>query len=179
MLGRSKQRLKKDVAGASALAWALAQDQKFRERLLSALEHGAEARRRARRDRGASGALARLATDQRLLKELRNARGDLQEAFGRIEKKRRTHKLRNAVVLGLLAALGIPRLRRYVLAMIGRTTPGDTGPRPAPAGDRSPGSPRLEEMTKDELYERAQAAGVPGRSEMTKEQLVEALRAQD
>jgi hypothetical protein len=31
-------------------------------------------------------------------------------------------------------------------------------------------------MTKEQLYERAQAADIPGRSEMSKEQLVDALR---
>ena len=34
----------------------------------------------------------------------------------------------------------------------------------------------LEEMTRDELYERAKEIDLPGRSEMTKEELVEALR---
>ena len=35
----------------------------------------------------------------------------------------------------------------------------------------------LEDMTKDELYERAQKADIPGRSEMTKSELIEALRS--
>jgi Rho termination factor-like protein len=34
----------------------------------------------------------------------------------------------------------------------------------------------LEDMTKDELYERAQKADIPGRSEMTKSELIKALR---
>jgi Rho termination factor-like protein len=34
----------------------------------------------------------------------------------------------------------------------------------------------LEELTRDELYERAKEADLPGRSEMTKDDLVEALR---
>ena len=33
----------------------------------------------------------------------------------------------------------------------------------------------LSELTKEELYKKAQAADIPGRSEMTKEQLIEAL----
>ena len=33
------------------------------------------------------------------------------------------------------------------------------------------------DMTKDELYERAQKADIPGRSEMTKGELIEALRS--
>ena len=43
----------------------------------------------------------------------------------------------------------------------------------AELGDRRP----LEDLTKEELYERAKAAAVPGRSTMSKEQLIEALRA--
>jgi hypothetical protein len=35
----------------------------------------------------------------------------------------------------------------------------------------------LEDMTKDQLYERAQKADNPGRSEMTKGELIEALRS--
>ena len=35
----------------------------------------------------------------------------------------------------------------------------------------------LEDMTKDELYERAQKADIPGRSEMTKAELIKALRS--
>jgi hypothetical protein len=40
------------------------------------------------------------------------------------------------------------------------------------------GPRNLEDLTKDELYQRAQAAEIPGRSEKSKEQLVAALRAQ-
>ena len=35
----------------------------------------------------------------------------------------------------------------------------------------------LEEMTKDELYERAQKADIQGRSDMTKDELIKALRS--
>jgi hypothetical protein len=37
--------------------------------------------------------------------------------------------------------------------------------------------PRLEELTKDELYERAREADIHGRSEMTKDELIRALRS--
>jgi DNA end-binding protein Ku len=36
--------------------------------------------------------------------------------------------------------------------------------------------PDLEELTKEELYHRAQAADIPGRSEMSKDELIAALR---
>ena len=34
----------------------------------------------------------------------------------------------------------------------------------------------LDELTKEELYKRAQAEDIPGRSEMTKDELIAALR---
>ena len=36
--------------------------------------------------------------------------------------------------------------------------------------------PDLDELTKDQLYRRAQKADIPGRSEMTKDELVLALK---
>jgi hypothetical protein len=35
----------------------------------------------------------------------------------------------------------------------------------------------LEDLTKDELYARAQKADIPGRSDMTKDELIKALRS--
>jgi Rho termination factor-like protein len=41
---------------------------------------------------------------------------------------------------------------------------------------RSKRTSALEDLTKDELYERAREADIEGRSEMTKEELIDALR---
>jgi hypothetical protein len=171
MFGQGRrERMKANAASASALALELAQDKKFRKRLLSALEHGSRAARHVRRGLRVSGTVARLANDQTLLRELRTARGDLQQAYERIERKRRSHKLRKAVILGLCAGLGVPQLRRRIVAYVGQVTMrGESG--------SSPGLAKLEELTKEELYERAQEADVPGRSEMSKDQLIGALRA--
>jgi DNA end-binding protein Ku len=49
---------------------------------------------------------------------------------------------------------------------------GAGGKRRAPAGD---GRSKLEQMSREELYERAQKEKVPGRSKMSKDELVEAL----
>jgi hypothetical protein len=35
----------------------------------------------------------------------------------------------------------------------------------------------LEDLTKDELYDRAKAADIPGRSDMSKDELIRALRS--
>jgi hypothetical protein len=187
MLGRSKGKvMKENAASASKLALRLAQDPKFRKSLLSAMEHTSKAGRRTRRGLGARGAVERLATDQTLLRELSGARRDLEQAYGRLEAKRRSHKLRNVMLLGALASLaGRPQLRKRVAAAI--ATASKRGERLADRGNRaarsasSDDSPtrarRLEDLTKEELYARAQEADIPGRSEMSKEQLVEALRA--
>jgi hypothetical protein len=186
MLGRSKGKvMKENAASASKLALRLAQDPKFRKSLLSAMEHTSKAGRRTRRGLGARGAVERLATDQTLLRELSGARRDLEQAYGRLEAKRRSHKLRNVMLLGALASLaGRPQLRKRVAAAIAtaskrgeRLAKGNRAARSA-SSDDSPTRPRrLEDLTKEELYARAQEADIPGRSEMSKEQLVEALRA--
>jgi hypothetical protein len=175
--------LRKNAVDASELARQLAQDAKFRRRLASAIGHGVIARRRARRELGLAGTIRRLANDERLLRELRRARADLQHANRRI-RRRRSHKLRNAALIGALAGLAtVPQLRRRVTTAVsdknvrrdamnrlknfsGSYTPDRSG---------RPGS--LENLTRDELYARAQEAEIPGRSEMSKDELVEALRA--
>ena len=184
MLGRRRStKLRKNAIDASELARQLAQDRKFRKRLSSAIGHGVKARRRARREVGLAGTVRRLASDERLLRELRSARDDLQQASRRI-RRRRSHKLRNAALLGSLAGLAaVPQVRQRVTAVFS-----DERVR-RDAMDRSknllrsykpdrfgrPGS--LEDLSRDELYARAQEAEIPGRSEMSKDELVEALRS--
>jgi hypothetical protein len=170
------ERMKKEAGSASALAVKLAQDRKFRERLLSAIEHGYEASRQARRGLGLGGAVRRLATDQALLREVRSARSDLEQAYARLEAKRRSHKLRNLLALTALASIaGVPQLRERLAAVIAKASRRATR---LAASDDSPTRPHsIEDSTREELYARAQEADIPGRSEMSKEQLVEALRA--
>ena len=146
------QKLKDKTADASELARRLARDKKFRKRLLSAIEHSAEARRRA------GARLTGAATDRAVRAELRRARDDLEQAYRRLQKKRRTHRLRNVILAGgLLALAAMPQLRQRVAALVSRRS--------------------LDDLTRDELYARAQEADIPGRSEMTKQQLADALRS--
>lgn len=42
-------------------------------------------------------------------------------------------------------------------------------------GDRGGGAGDLEDLSRDELYERAQKEDVPGRSSMSRKELIEAL----
>jgi rubrerythrin len=55
--------------------------------------------------------------------------------------------------------------------VLARATAGATAP-----VDPSAGEPPLQELTKEELYARAQEADLPGRSSMTKEELAQALQ---
>jgi len=172
------------TARVRALALELVQDTKFRNRLLSAVGHGIEAGRRTRRDLGSWSVLVRLASDQVLLSELRSARRDLEQAYGRVEAKRPTHKKRYVlVVVAALAALtGLPQVRAWLAGLLAkgaeivRSTPkvGSIGIRRS--SNESGAPPSLDDLTKEELYARAQEAGIVGRSEMSKEQLIDALQ---
>lgn len=104
MFGRSRTQAVKDSAASSReLALALARDRKFREQLASAIGHAMIARKRAAGRFGLAAAAARLAADEELRHELAAATESLQDAWGRVEKKR-SHKLR-ATFLVLSAAV--------------------------------------------------------------------------
>lgn len=106
MFGRSK-----GAAGVAAEALEtispyadrLATDEKLRRRLVGALGAALAAQDRARRQAGLAGIAARLGSDRVLRAQLADAVEQLQKAKGRMEK-RRSHKVRNAVLLA--AGLG-------------------------------------------------------------------------
>jgi hypothetical protein len=103
MPGKSrKEWVKANAASACLLALQLARGRKFRNWLLSAIYHGSAAGRRTRRGLGLRGTVAGLAADKTLLRELKSAGRDLEQAYGRLEAKRRSHKLRNFLVLSHL-----------------------------------------------------------------------------
>jgi len=185
MLGRGRSaKLRKNAIDASELARQLAQDRKFRKRLSSAIGHGVKARRRARREVGLANTIRRMATDERLLRELRSARDDLQKANRRVRRRRRSHKLRNAALVGSVAGLAaVPQVRQKVTGVFSdESVRRDAMDRlknlRTSYGAGGVGQPAtLEDLSRDELYTRAQEAEIPGRSEMSKDELVEALRA--
>jgi hypothetical protein len=182
---RKSEKLRDNAISASALALALARDRKFRKRLLSALQHGSRARRRTQSGLGLSGAVRRAAADEALHAELKGARDDLQQAYARLDSKRRGSRLRKVFLLVAGASVAaVPRVREAVRAAITKAPQGAERLKDA-AGTvssyvpgQSPSPPTsLENLTKEELYARAQEAEIPGRSEMSKEELVAALRA--
>jgi hypothetical protein len=168
--------LSESAHAASELALQLARDKRFRRRLLSALEHGSEAGRRARPDR--LEMVRRLASDRVLQAELRQAQSDLAVALSRLAKKRRRHRLRNLLALaGVASIAAIPTIRNRFAALL----PARDGIHRRDVANEEKNQPkrssRLEDLTKDELYARAQDADIAGRSEMSKEELIAALRA--
>jgi uncharacterized membrane protein len=132
MFGRTRtQAVKDNAASGTDLAVSLAQDKRFRKQLLSAIGHGAAARKRAASRIGLIAATTRLATDKELRDELRQMTENLQSAWTRVEKKR-SHKLRNFLLvlagIGTAAAALAPKARKKV-SPLGGVVGGGTMPR--------------------------------------------------
>ena len=163
----------------------LLQDRKFAKRLSSGVDHGTEAWHRARREGGFAGAARRLVADQSVHAELRRSQEDLRQAYERIDARRHGRhvitsfaKLAAAAGLGSLAAT--PQARERLSTLV--ATAARYGRRLEDAAAEKVTGPNgarphtLEDLTKEKLYARAQAAGIPGRSEMSKDELIDALR---
>jgi uncharacterized membrane protein len=114
MFGRTRTQAVKDQAASSKdFALALSRDKKFRKQLVSAIGHGAKAKKRASKRVGLLAAVTRLAGDKQLRHELKKMTKDLQHVWNRVERKqKRGHKLRNAFfVLAGGAAAGAAALK--------------------------------------------------------------------
>jgi uncharacterized membrane protein len=124
------QAVKDSAVSAAELAASLAKDKKFRKQLLSAVGHGTIAQRRASKRIGFVAAATRLGADPKLKSELRKMTKNLENAWGRVEKKR-SHKLRNSflVVAGVGgAAVAAMKARKGGLPTVSGVTTG-TSPR--------------------------------------------------
>jgi len=125
------QALLANAASAKELAIALSSDKKFRKQLLSALGHGAVARRRAKRKIGLTALASRMAADKQLRRELSKMSKNLQGAWGRVER-RRSHRVRTTLFVlgGAAAAVGFVQSRGWIRdrasGLAGRT---GSGPR--------------------------------------------------
>jgi uncharacterized membrane protein len=121
MFRRSRTTVLKDKAASGKdLALALAQDKKFRKQLLSAIGHGAVARRRVASGIGLVAAVSRLSADQKLRRELREMTENLQRAVTRAEQKR-SHRLRNSLIIVGVggAVVALPQSRRLFAKLVG------------------------------------------------------------
>ena len=96
-------------------AGRMADDKKFRDRVMAALEHAEAARRRALPATGMAATIARLTTDDDLQRHLRDMREALDKAQKRVRRKKQSHKLRNTLIVvgGTGAAIAaVPVLRQ-------------------------------------------------------------------
>ena len=135
MFTRSRTATVKENAAAIAdLAAQLANDRKFRKRLLAASAHGARAKRRVWSQLGVISLSRRLASDRQLRDELMQMSRDLQASWRQIGRKR-SHRRRNALLVlggaGGAAAAATPQVRRWVGARLRQRSSlrGLTGPR--------------------------------------------------
>ena len=116
MFGSTRtQAVKEQAAMSKDFALALSRDRKFRKQLLSAIGHGAKAKRRAAKRVGFLAAASRLANDKQLKRELETMTKNLKQAWSRVEvKQKRSHKLRNTMFVlvgGTVAAGAALKLR--------------------------------------------------------------------
>jgi uncharacterized membrane protein len=125
--------LKDNAASAAELATSLAKDKKFRKQVLSAVGHGTIAKRRASKRIGFVAAVARLGADPKIKSELRKMTRSLENAWGRVEKKR-SHKLRNTMLVAGIggAAAAVASQRKRLSGIVGggsSSVSGSTSPR--------------------------------------------------
>ena len=175
MFRKGRTEVLKDRADASAaIAVELARDKRFRRDLLAALRHGAIAGERARRHVGPVAAVSRLASDRALSKELRDLSKNLRHARRRVEKKR-SHRLRNALLLGSAAAIATPWTRRMLAGQAAKLRARSgrqemTSLETEPYADADADKP-MSRMTKAELIERAHAEGVDVPHDISREEI--------
>ena len=127
------QALKDNASSAAELATSLAKDKKFRKQVLSAVGHGTIAKRRASKRIGFVAAVARLGADPKIKSELRKMTKSLENAWGRVEKKR-SHKLRNTLLVAGIggAAAAVASQRKRLTGIVGggsSSVSGSTTPR--------------------------------------------------
>jgi uncharacterized membrane protein len=127
------QALKDNASSAAELAASLAKDKKFRKQVLSAVGHGTIAKRRASKRIGFVAAVARLGADPKIKSELRKMTRSLENAWGRVEKKR-SHKLRNTMLVAGIggAAAAVASQRKRLSGIVGggsSSVSGSTSPR--------------------------------------------------
>jgi uncharacterized membrane protein len=128
MFRKNASAVKDNAIEATDLASELAQDEKFRNRLLSAVAHGAVARQRARRLL-LFAAAARLARDEKLRTHVLRMTRDLQAVWKLVEKRRRpSHRVRNSLLVGaggaVATAVAVPTARRWLLSPLSSRTNG-------------------------------------------------------
>ena len=97
-------------------AQEVAQDERLRADVRAALDHGSKASDRLKKDIQSGNIYTRLAADKKLRKNLRARLDDLDDAGTRM-RRRRSHRIRNALIVlvgAVAAALEFPRVRPWL-----------------------------------------------------------------
>jgi uncharacterized membrane protein len=125
MFGRSRtERFKAGADDGATVARDLAQDKKFRKEIAAAIRHGAAAREQARLRPGLKATMTRLASDEQLRNEIREVTAHLAKARTRLQK-RRSHKLRNTMLLaGASTVAAVPQTRKFLTQRATNLAPG-------------------------------------------------------
>ena len=126
MLGRNGARGAVADAAAELTSYGgdVVADEKLRQRLLAALAAGVGAQQRAKQQAGVTGMVRRLARDPVLRAQLTEMVKQLQGARRRVDRRRRSHRLRNSLVLlagfgAASAVVAVPSVRGRILAVVG------------------------------------------------------------
>ena len=93
----------------------IVRDERLRADMRAAIDHGAEASNRVKKAIEADGMTTRLASDRKLRRNLRAMLDDLDDAGGRMRRKK-THRVRNFLVVlagGVAAVLAFPKIRPW------------------------------------------------------------------
>jgi hypothetical protein len=97
-------------------AQEVAQDERLRSDVSSALAHGSKAGDRVQKDIDAGGIYSRLASDRKLRRNLRAMLDDLDAASERVRRKK-SHRFRNLLLMvaGIVgAAIALPKIRPWL-----------------------------------------------------------------
>lgn len=136
-LGMTKEnrteKAKKKTEDVVSYLRAIASDERLRADMRAAIDHGAAASDRVQKAIATDGIAPRLAADTKLRKNLRAMLDDLDDARGRMGRKK-THRVRNVVIVlaGAVAALvAAPKVRRW-LSERTREVEGKAGSDPVP-----------------------------------------------
>jgi hypothetical protein len=107
---------KRTVNDVMAYVQEVAQDERLRADVSSALTHGSKASKRVQKDIDAGGISHRLASDRKLRRNLRAMLDDLDDASDRVRRKQ-SHRFRNflLVLAGVVGiAVALPKIRPFV-----------------------------------------------------------------
>ncbi len=120
MLSRTKEsqmdKARNTVRDVVSYAQEVARDERLRADMRAALDHGAKASDRVKKDLNAGGISTRLVADKKLRQHLRAMLDDLDDAGTRLRGKR-SHRIRNAVLVlvgAVTAALAFPKVQPWL-----------------------------------------------------------------